>query len=99
EHVQNVPRLPQYTPNNDDEQSDILSGLLLTLRSSMALPLRPIHLWLNCWLPLLVVVYQIQPSNVELQQHSRLSNNISLTTYVLRMIISPPYLFITDEES
>ncbi|PSN50905.1 hypothetical protein C0J52_05353 [Blattella germanica] len=29
EHVQNVPRLPQYTPNNDDEQSDILSGLLL----------------------------------------------------------------------
>ena len=32
EHVQNVPRLPQYTPNNDDEQSDILSGLLLMER-------------------------------------------------------------------
>ena len=29
EHVQNVHLLPQYTPNNDIEQSDILSGLLL----------------------------------------------------------------------
>ena len=28
-HVQNVHLLPQYTPNNDVEQSDILSGLLL----------------------------------------------------------------------
>ena len=45
-------------------------------------------------LPLLVVVYQIQPSNlVELQQHSPLSNNTSVTSYVYRMIISPPYLF------
>ena len=34
-------------------------------------------------------VYQIQPSNaVELQEHSPLSNNTSITTYVHRMIIS-----------
>ena len=42
----------------------------------------------------LVVVYQIQPFNIiELQQHSSLSNNTSVTTYVHRMIISPPCLF------
>ena len=36
-----------------------------------------------------VVVYQIQPSNiVELEQHSTLSNNTSVTTYVHRMLIS-----------
>ena len=29
-HVQNVHLLPQYTPNNDVEESDTLSGLLLT---------------------------------------------------------------------
>ena len=45
-------------------------------------------------LPLLVVVYQIQPTNVfELQQHSPLSNNTLLTTYIHRVIISPPCLF------
>ena len=45
-------------------------------------------------LPLLVVVYQIQPSNiVVLQQHSPLSNYTSVTTYVHRMIISLPCLF------
>ena len=44
--------------------------------------------------PLLVAAYQIQPSNVvELQQHSPLSNNTSLTTYVYRMLILPSYLF------
>ena len=43
---------------------------------------------------LLVVVYEIQPTNVvELQQHSPLSNNTSVTTYVHRMLISPPCLF------
>ena len=43
--------------------------------------------------PLLVMVYQIQTSNVvELQQHSPLSNNTSVITYVHRMIISPPCL-------
>ena len=36
----------------------------------------------------------IQPSNVvELQQHSPLSNNVSVSTYVHRMIISLPCLF------
>ena len=61
--------------------------------------LAPFHIFQTCLgflllLPLLVVVYQIQPSNVvELQQHSALSNNISVTTYVHRMIISPPCLF------
>ena len=50
-------------------------------------------LLLLCML-LVVVVYQIQPSNVvELQQHSPLSNNTSVTIYVHRMIISPPCLF------
>ena len=40
------------------------------------------------------VVYQIQPSNVvELQKHSPLSNNTSVTIYVHRMIIPPPCLF------
>ena len=44
-------------------------------------------------LPFLMVVYQIQPPNViELQQHSPRSNNTSVTTYVDRMIISPPCL-------
>ena len=39
-------------------------------------------------------VCQIQPSNiVELQQLSPLSNKTSESTYVHRMIISPPYLF------
>ena len=58
----------------------------------------PFHQLLTCLrffllLPL-VVVYQIQPSNVvELQQHSPLSNNTSVTTYIHRMIISPPCLF------
>ena len=42
----------------------------------------------------LVELYQIQPSNVfELQQHSLLSNNSSVTAYVHWMIISPPCLF------
>ena len=31
-HVQSVPLLPQYAPNNDVEQSDIPSGLLLMER-------------------------------------------------------------------
>ena len=45
-------------------------------------------------LPSLVVVYQIQPSNVvKLQQQFPLSNNTSVTTYVHRMIISPQCLF------
>ena len=43
---------------------------------------------------LALVVHQIQLSNVvELQQHSPISNNTSVTTYVHRMIISPPCLF------
>ena len=42
----------------------------------------------------LVVVYQIQPSNVvELQQHSPLFNNTSITIYVHWMIISQTCLF------
>ena len=41
----------------------------------------------------LVVAYQIQSSNVIELQHSPLSNNISVSTYVYRMIISPPRLF------
>ena len=44
-------------------------------------------------LRLLAVVYQIQPSNVVELQHSPLSNNTSVTTYVHRMIITPPCLF------
>ena len=45
-------------------------------------------------LPLMVVVYQIQPSSVvEFQQHFPIFNNTSVTTYVHRMIISPPCLF------
>ena len=38
---------------------------------------------------------------VELQQHSPLSNNTSVTTYVHRMIISLPYLFkhMNNDES
>ena len=45
-------------------------------------------------LSLLVVAYQIQPFNVaELLQHSPLSNNTSVTTYIHQMIISPPCLF------
>ena len=45
-------------------------------------------------LPLLVLVYQIQPFNVvELYQHSPLSNNTSVTTYIHRMIMSLPCLF------
>ena len=44
---------------------------------------------------LLVVVYEIQPSViVELQQHSQLSNNTSVTTYVHRLIIPSPCFFI-----
>ena len=40
------------------------------------------------------MVYQIQLSNVvELQQHSPLSNNTSVVTYVHQMIISPLCLF------
>ena len=47
-------------------------------------------------LPLLVMVYQIEPSNiVELQQHSPLSNNTSVSTYVHQMIISPHICLIT----
>ena len=60
----------------------------------------PFHRLKNCpgfllLIPLLVVVYQIQPSDVvELEQLSPLSSNTSVTTCVHRMIISPPYLFI-----
>ena len=43
---------------------------------------------------LLVVEYRIQLFKVvELQQHSPLSSNTSVTTYIHRMIISPPCLF------
>ena len=44
-------------------------------------------------LPLLMVVYEIQPSNVIELHHSPLSNKTSVTTYVHRMIISPLCLF------
>ena len=51
-------------------------------------------LWFLLLLSLLVMVYQIQPSNdLELQKHSTLSNNTSVTTYDHRMIISSPSLF------
>ena len=43
---------------------------------------------------MLVVVYEIQPSSVvELQKHSPLSNNTSVTAYVHRLKILPPSLF------
>ena len=45
-------------------------------------------------LPLLAVVYQIQPSNVvELQLPFPFYNNTSVTTYIHRMIISRPCWF------
>ena len=66
--------------------------------SNLSTHLAPFHRLQTCLgflllLPLLMVVYQIQPPNViELQQHSPLSNNTSVTTFVHRMIISPPCL-------
>ena len=67
--------------------------------SGTSLSFAPFHLLQICLgflllLPLSVMVYQIQLSNVvELQQHSPHSNNTSVTTYVHRKIISPPCLF------
>ena len=58
-------------------------------RTGISTHLAPFHQLQTCLrflvlLPLLLVVYQIQPSNiVELQQHSQLSNNTSVTTYVI----------------
>ena len=103
-HLQNVHLLSQYTPNYDVEPSYTPSGLLSV--ELLFLPHRPFNT--SCTIPLtsnlswilvivslsVVVVCQIQPSNVvELQKHSPLSNNTLVTTYVHRMIISPPYLF------
>ena len=82
-------------------RSLVISGRLL-----LFLPRRPFNtsctvpstsnlspILVNVTVPLLVVVYQIQPSKVvEIEQHSPLSNNTSVTTYVHRMIISPPCL-------
>ena len=69
-------------------------------RTDLSTHLAPFHRLQTCLgflllLPLVVVVvYQIQPSSiVELQQHSPLSNNTSVTTYVHQIIISPPSLF------
>ena len=70
-----------------------------TSLSSAPIHLAPFHRLQTCLgffllLPLLVVMYQNQPSNiVELQQHSPISNSTLVTTYVHRMIISPPCLF------
>ena len=44
-------------------------------------------------LTLVGIVYLIQPSNVVELQHSPLSNNTSVTTYIHQMIISQPCLF------
>ena len=68
-------------------------------RTDLSTHLAPCHRLQTCLgllllLPLLVVVYQIQPSNVvELQQRSPLFSHTLVTTYVHRMIISPPCLF------
>ena len=80
----------------------VFSGNSLFFRTDLSTHLSPFHPLQTCLgflflLPLVVVVvvaYQIQVSNVvELQQHSPFSNNTSITTYVHRMIISPPCLF------
>ena len=68
------------------------------LRSDLSTHLAPFHrlqprLGFLLLLPLLVVVYQIQPFNVVELQHSPLSNSTSVTSYIHRMIISPPCLF------
>ena len=69
------------------------------IRTHLSTHIRPFPRLQTCLgflllLPLLLVVYQIRPSNVvELQQHSPLSNNTSVTTYVHRMIISLICLF------
>ena len=65
-------------------------------RTDLSTHFAPFHrlqtFWDSCCVTL--VVYQIEPSNgIELQQHSPLSRNTSVTTSVHRMIISPPYLF------
>ena len=76
-----------------------LSVELLFIRTELSTHLAPVHRLQTCLiflllLLLLVVVYQIQSSiAVELQQHSPLSNNTSVTTYVHQMIISLPSLF------
>ena len=68
-------------------------------RTDLSTHLAPFHRLQTCLgflllLPLLVEVHQIHPSNiVKLKQHSPLSNNNSVTTYVHRMIISLPCLF------
>ena len=68
-------------------------------RTGLSTHLAPFHRFQTCLgflllLPLLVAVYQIQAFNVvELKQHSTISNNTSITTYVHRLIISPPRLF------
>ena len=75
---------PRYQWNFSFFRTDLLTHLA---------PFHPLETCLRFMLlsPLLVVVYQIQPSNVvELQQHSSLSNNSSVTTYVHRIAISPP---------
>ena len=68
-------------------------------RTNLSTHLAPFHRLQTCLgflflLPSLVTVYQIQPFNVvELHQYSPLSNNTLITTYVHRLISSPPCLF------
>ena len=72
-------------------------------RTDLPTHLTPFHRLRTCLgflllLPLLVVVYQIQPSSIIELQHSQVSNNTSVITYVHRMIISQPFLFKHIEE-
>ena len=149
-HMQNVHLLPQSTPNNDVQKSDIprtawivADGISLMACSksdehrislyqsheniasmtSIGIVQKPsrlhqhscyqwnfsffrtdlsTHRLQTClgffllFALLVLVVYQIQPSNVvELQQNSPLFNNTSVTTCVHRMIISPPCFWNT----
>ena len=68
--------------------------LHLPFNTSCTIPSTSNLSWILVIVTLVGDGYQIQPSNiVELQQHSSLSNNTSVNTYVHRMIISRPCLF------
>ena len=78
--------------------STLVIGGISFFRTDISTYLTPFHRLQTCLvflllLPLLVVVYQIQPSNMVKLQHFPLSNNTSVTTFVYRMIISPSCLF------
>ena len=101
-HVKNIHLLPQYTPNNDVEQSDIPPGLLSV--ELLFLLHRPFNT--SCTVPstlnlsrILVIVTVVGGGvpNSTLQRrwtstNSPLSNNTSITTYDHRMIISPLFV-------